>query len=93
MADQSSTRFDVPKINDSNYPIWKIKMHIILVNGCAIVVERNDKKDKDITNAQFDEKGNMAIANVLLALDDSILFNMSNQTIAKGMWEKIKEYL
>lgn len=49
----------------------------------------NDKEDTDTdtTNAQFDEKDNMAIVNIILALDDLILFNVSNlrPLLRKGM--------
>lgn len=54
MANQSSTRFDVPKFNDFNYPIWKVRMYVILVkDGYA---KGKDKKHKDMTNAQIDKK-------------------------------------
>lgn len=47
----------MPKFNDFNCPIWKVKMYVIVVkDGYAIVVEGKDKKHKDMTNAQIDKK-------------------------------------
>lgn len=87
MTNQSSTLFDVTKFNNSNYPIWKLKIHVILIkDSCAITIKGKDKKDKDLTNAQFDEKDKMTIANIFLALDDSVLFNVSNQITTKSLW-------
>lgn len=66
-------------------------MYAILVNnGCAIAIEGKANKAKDMTNAQLDKKDKMAITNILLVLDDSVLFNVSDQTTVEGLLEKIK---
>ena len=41
-------------------------------------------------DGQFEEKDKLAMANLYLALDDLVLFNIEIKTTAKGVWKKIK---
>ena len=43
-----------------------------------------------MTEKQFAEKDELALANLLLTLDDSVLFNVESETIVKRLWDKLK---
>ena len=43
-----------------------------------------------MTDGQYEEKDKPVMVNLYLALDDSVLFNIKIETIAKGVWKKLK---
>ncbi|KAI6692419.1 hypothetical protein NL676_020129 [Syzygium grande] len=80
MAASTSTKFEVPKFNGSNYPLWKLKMQAVLVkDGCAVALAGKDEKPTEMKDEDFAQKDQMAMADLLLALDDSVLFNVSKK--------------
>ncbi|KAI6682021.1 hypothetical protein NL676_035902 [Syzygium grande] len=91
MAASTSTKFEVPKFNGSNYPLWKLNMQAMLVkDGCVVALSCKDEKPTEMKDEEFAQKDQMAMADLLPALDDSVLFNVSEETTAKGLWEKLK---
>lgn len=53
------------------YSLWKLKMNVVLVkNGCAIAIECKENKPKGMFDDDFNEKDKLAMANLLLALDE-----------------------
>ena len=64
-------------------------MHVVLVkDGCAIAI--SNKRLEEMTEKQFAEKDELALANLLLTLDDLVLFNVESEIIVKGLWDKLK---
>ena len=41
-------------------------------------------------DGQYEEKDKLALTNLYLALDDSVLFNIEIEITAKGVWKKLK---
>lgn len=61
-----------------------MKIHVILVkDGCTIALKGKDQKPEGITHTQFAEKDEIAKTDILLALDDKVLFNV--QTVDTTM--------
>lgn len=56
--------------------MWKVKMHVILVkDGCRVALKTKIRNHK------------IATANLLLALNDKMLFNVqTTHTITKDFW-------
>lgn len=54
-----------------------------------IAIEGKENKPKDMTDNVFKEKDDLAMADLLLALDESALFNVSEETTSKGLWDKL----
>lgn len=54
----------------------KVKIHATLVkDGYIIILKYKNLKPQGMTDAQFDEKDEIAKVDILLALDDKVLFN------------------
>ncbi|GKV52302.1 hypothetical protein SLEP1_g58891 [Rubroshorea leprosula] len=71
------TKFEIPRFDGSNFALWKLKMHAVLVkDGCAVALLPREEKPEGMTDKQFFEKDEMALANLQLALDDNVLFNV-----------------
>ncbi|GKU94135.1 hypothetical protein SLEP1_g7663 [Rubroshorea leprosula] len=85
------TKFEIPRFDGSNFALWKLKMHAMLVkDGCAVAFLPREEKPEGMTDKQFSKKDEMALANLQLALDDNVLFNVETESTAKGLWEKLK---
>jgi hypothetical protein len=52
---------------------------------CAIAIEGKEKMLEDMSNEVF-EQNKLVMANLFLALEDLVIFNMAEEKIAKGMW-------
>lgn len=54
---------------------------------------RKEKKTEDMTGEVFEQKNELAMENLFLALDDSYRFNMAEEKTVKGiaryLWRKI----
>ena len=91
MAENCATRFEIPCFDETNFAMWKLKMHAMLVkDGCAIAFLNKEDKLEGMTNKQFAKKDEMALANLFLRLEDSILFNIETETNAKRLLKKLK---
>lgn len=57
-------------------------------DGCALTLKEKDLKPEDMTKAQFIEKEEIAKVDILLALDDKVLFNVQIvNTTVKTLWD------
>jgi hypothetical protein len=92
MAARSTTKFEIPRFDGMNFALWKLKMHAVLVkDGCAVALLGSENRPEGMTDRQFNEKDELAKANLLLALEDSVLFNVeTTETSAKALWENLK---
>lgn len=73
--------------------MWKVKIHVILLKDeCAIALKGNGQKPHRITNTQFVEKDDIAKADIVLALNDKLLFNVQTMdTTNKEFWESLNQ--
>ena len=92
-----TTKFEIAKLNKSNFSLWKIKMRAILrKNNCLEAIgERptwiiNDKWNEIDDNAIADlhMDGN-AIADLYLAIANGVLSSVAEKKIAKGIWDTL----
>lgn len=59
------------------FVVWKIKMDTILVkDGCSIALKGKSLKPTGMTDAQFVEKDEIDQIDLLLVLEDKVLFNV-----------------
>ena len=80
MTALSSTKFEIPRFNGSNYPAWKLKMHAVLINdGCVVALKDKENKLEEMTDKAFIKKDELVMANIYLALDKVVLFNVSEE--------------
>lgn len=59
-------------------------------DGCEIVLQGKKSKPEGMKNKQFEENDKIALTNMFLALDNSLLFNVEIETITKRVWERLK---
>ncbi|KAK6267017.1 hypothetical protein QUC31_017854 [Theobroma cacao] len=91
MVGKSGKKFEIPHFDGTNFALWKLKMHAVLVkDGCVVALLTKEDKPEDMTDKQFIEKDEMALANLQLDLEDNVLFNVEIETFAKGLWDKFK---
>ena len=80
----TTTKYEISKFDGSNFIFWKMKMQTILLkDGCKITLQEKECKSQEMTDGQYEEKDKLAMMNLYLILDDSILFNIEVETIAK----------
>ncbi|KAK6256141.1 hypothetical protein SCA6_017446 [Theobroma cacao] len=74
MVGKSGTKFEIPRFDGTNFALWKLKMHVVLVkDGCVVALLTKEDKPEDMTDKQFIEKDKMALANLQLDLEDNVL--------------------
>ena len=76
IARKNIIKFEIPWFDGTNFALWKLKMHAVSVKDCCAVTIL-DKKPEGMIEKQFAEKDELALANLLLTLDDSMLFNIN----------------
>lgn len=87
MAD---TKISIDKLNDQNYGIWKFKMRLLLTREKLLSVVTDPRPaNADAAWTSNDEKAQALIG---LALEDTQLIHVMQQTSSKGMWDGLKSY-
>lgn len=64
---------------------------MFLVKECVVEIECKENEAKDMNATTLSMQNQFAISNLLLALDDSILFNVPHQTTMEDSWVSYKE--
>ena len=68
------------------HPTWKLKMCAILIkDGWSVVFKDKENKQKGMTDKVFTKNNALAMENIYLALDEMVLFNVSEENTAKGL--------
>ena len=68
-----------------------MKMQAVLIkDGCKIALQEKEYKSQEMIDGQYEEKDKLAMANLYLAMDDSILINIEIETTVKEVWKKLK---
>lgn len=87
------TKFEVEKFTGENdFGLWKMKMKAMLVKeGLDIALDGEEKLPTDMKD---DEKKNLlkkAYSSLILGLGDRVLREVSKETTAASVWEKLEE--
>lgn len=84
---KGTTKFEILKFSGKNFAIWKVKIHEILVkDGCAIALKGKNLNLAGMTDLHFVVKDEIAQADLLLAWEDKVSFNMQTaNTIRKAL--------
>lgn len=66
-------------------------MYVILVkNACAVALLGKDTMTRMMTDIKFHGKDKMPWANLILALEDSVLAHVATEKTAKDLWERLE---
>ncbi|KAH0725013.1 hypothetical protein KY284_000878 [Solanum tuberosum] len=75
----------------ANFGMWKLKMEAILIqDGLDMALEGKEKKPENMTNMEFAVIDKKAKSGIILNLSNEALREVSAESTAKGMWEKLK---
>ena len=71
--------------------MWQLKMQAILTqDGCKLALDGEEKKPADMSSDKFKYLDDKARSGIILNLTDEILQEVAGESIAKGMWDKLK---
>ena len=77
-------KYEIPRFDRSNFTLWKRKIQVVLIkDGCEVALQEKECKSQEMTDGQYEEKDKLAMMNLYLVLDDSILFNIEVETTAE----------
>nr|GEW27349.1 integrase, catalytic core [Tanacetum cinerariifolium] len=80
------------KCRSNDFTLWKVKMRALLVQqGCAVVLEGEDKFPKDTKEEVRKEILEKAHSTILLLVTDEMLREVVDQTTASALWDKLRE--
>ena len=83
LINKMTAKFEIEKLNRSNFSMWKIKMWAILrKNNC---LEAIGERPTRIINDKWNEMDGNAIADLYLALANGVLSSVAEKKIAKGI--------
>lgn len=89
----SSARFDIQKLNGSNYAVWKCKVENLLVRDkvwCAIRDDPPAEESPAEAKREWLEKDDQARSAIFLLVEDNQLIHIMGSTTAKQAWDKLK---
>ena len=90
-------RWSIARLNTNNYSTWKLKVkHLLIakdlfdyVDGTAPVPESSAQaKEK----AEYNSKQAKALSNIILSVDDEVLYLISECSTAQAAWEKLQAH-
>ena len=58
---------------------------VLVKDGCTVALLDKEDKLEEMRDKQFIEKDEMVLANLFLALEDTVLFNVETKTTAKRL--------
>ena len=74
-------KYEIVKFNGSNFSLWKLKMKAVLrKDHCVAAIKI---KPERLTDDKWKEIDNNAIANLHLALSDSVFSSVAEKTITR----------
>lgn len=63
---------------------------MLVKDGSTVAFLGKDSKLEGMPDKTFTKKNEMALTSLLLALEDTILFNIEVESIVKTLWDKLK---
>ena len=82
-----AAKYEIEKFNGSNFSMWKLKMRAILMkDNCLAAIEG---RPAGVTDDKWKEMDAMAVANMHLALSDSVLSGVEEKKSAKEIWDAL----
>ncbi len=82
-----TAKFEIEKFNGSNFSLWKLKMKASLrKDNCLIIIE---ERFTDITDDKWKAMDDNVIANLHLALTDSVLSSVVERKTTKEIWDDL----
>ena len=84
-----SSAYNITKLNDRNYGVWKVRMKAILLDRqLAGVVFGTEEKPKDAKELKrWMRKDEQALTQITLAVDDDQTDHVQDVTTAKEAWD------
>ena len=80
-----AAKYEIEKFSGSNFSLWKLKMKAVLrKDHCIAAIEVRPEGLADDKSKEID---NNAIANLHMALADSVLSTVAEKTTAKEIWD------
>lgn len=79
--------FKIQKFNGSNFYLWKLKIKAILrLDNCLAAIEG---RPANITDEKWKEMDDNAVANLHLAMEDSVLSRVAENKTAEEIWDAL----
>ncbi|KAF2294513.1 hypothetical protein GH714_012115 [Hevea brasiliensis] len=82
-----AAKYEIEKFNGSNFSLWKLKIRAILrKDNCLAAIE---DRPTGITDDRWKEMDDNAIANLHLAMADTVLSSVAEKKTAKEIWDTL----
>jgi len=93
MAKTQSAHFEFEKFNGkSNFEIWKVKMHDLLVQqGVVKALLGKSKQPYTMTDDEWNELDGRALSYIRLCLENDVLFNVVSEKTVASLWTKLEK--
>lgn len=92
MADTNAA-FGIPKLNNSNYQIWKFKVEKLLKReGTWKAISGTRPTNNDDAADSWDLRDDKALGTICLLIEDTQISLIRDKTTAKEAWDALKQY-
>lgn len=90
MTDNYRPSFQIEKLNNNNYAVWKFRVKQMLINleVWSVVVEEAPENP----DAAWKKKNDYAFSTISLLVDDNQLTHIINAKSAKEVWKALEDY-
>ena len=84
-----AAKFEIEKFNGSNFSLWKLKIRAVLrKDNCLEAIEG---RPTDMSDEKWKEKDDNAVANLHLAMVDSVLSSVAEKKTAREIWDVLNK--
>lgn len=81
-------KWRIEKFSGQNFGMWKLQLETLLIQkDLAITLEGKSNKPIDMSNEDWKKLDRKAVATIILFVSSNVLFNVSTQKTAKGLWD------
>jgi hypothetical protein len=85
----SSSKMDIEKFNGKSFELWKLKMEYLLVYKYQWIAMDLGTAPTGTSADGWKKLDRKAKITIRLCLSDSVLLNVSEEAIAKNLWDKL----
>ena len=89
----SSNSMNIVPLNGSNYPTWKVQTHMALLreNLWGFVAGTEELPEAGENRADFIRKRDRALATIVLAVEPSLLYLLTELDDPKAVWKTLQD--
>ncbi|MCO5582315.1 hypothetical protein L7F22_036209 [Adiantum nelumboides] len=89
-SSQDNSLYNIKKLDGTNFPLWKKQIwHVLVQKKQLKPIKLKGIKPEDMDEDEWNEMDELALSTIMLALAESVYFNVADEVSAYDAWTKL----